>query len=286
MPLSKGRLVANDGWTACWSVSLNCCCCSCCCDCCCCCNWTLCICGKDCNNCCCCLCCKNFCWYNACSCDWRACKGTESCLCNSCWITCCWKISSCLTSSLGIFAIGDKLFGSWIKKADKCMALEFIWPVGMVMWEEALEAPCCWCLCGICWGFWSWFGLCWTKDAPSRTDEPEILILLEENDMGEAGSRLYDSAFILALRCKWGPPESAEFASVTKELAPTLSPEFAALFRARLMSSQTMEIQTRKLTSGQWSWRVHKRRIQLMGAQMYQGMFLFMEEDARSQWRM
>lgn len=42
---------------------------------------------------------------------------------------------------------------------------------------------------------------------------------------------------MLALLCKWGPPESAEFASVTKELAPTLGPELATLFNAALFIS-------------------------------------------------
>lgn len=67
-----------------------------------------------------------------------------------------------------------------------------------------------------------------------------MLILLEENDMGDAGRRIYDSVLMLALLCKWGPPEKAEFASVTKELAPTLGPEFATLFNiALLMSPET-----------------------------------------------
>lgn len=64
-----------------------------------------------------------------------------------------------------------------------------------------------------------------------------MLILLEENDMGDAGNRIYESVLKLALLCKWGPPDNAEFASVTKELAPTLGPEFATLFNTALLIS-------------------------------------------------
>lgn len=64
-----------------------------------------------------------------------------------------------------------------------------------------------------------------------------MLMLLEVNDIGEAGKHKYDSVLMLALLCKWGPPESAEFASVTKELAPTLGPEFATLFNTALFMS-------------------------------------------------
>lgn len=66
-----------------------------------------------------------------------------------------------------------------------------------------------------------------------------MLILLDENDMGDAGAgrRIYDSVLMLALLCKRGPPESAEFASVTKELAPTLGPEFPTLFKTVLFTS-------------------------------------------------
>ena len=39
------------------------------------------------------------------------------------------------------------------------------------------------------------------------------------------------------LLCKWGPLESAELASVANELAPTLDPEFAALFKTVLFTS-------------------------------------------------
>lgn len=46
---------------------------------------------------------------------------------------------------------------------------------------------------------------------------------------------------MLALLCNWGPPESAEFASVTNELAPTLSPEFATLFKTVLFMSPETE---------------------------------------------
>lgn len=62
-------------------------------------------------------------------------------------------------------------------------------------------------------------------------------MLLDENDMGEAGRRKYDSVLMLALLCKWGPPESTEFASVTKELAPTLGPEFATPLKTALFMS-------------------------------------------------
>ena len=41
----------------------------------------------------------------------------------------------------------------------------------------------------------------------------------------------------LALLCKWGPPERAEFASVTKELAPTLGAEFVTVFKTALLIS-------------------------------------------------
>lgn len=64
-----------------------------------------------------------------------------------------------------------------------------------------------------------------------------MLMLLDENDMGEAGRRKYDSVLMLALLCKWGPPESTEFASVTKELAPTLGPEFATPLKTALFMS-------------------------------------------------
>ena len=64
-----------------------------------------------------------------------------------------------------------------------------------------------------------------------------MLILLEEKDMGDAGKRMYDSLLMLALLCKWGPPESTEFASVTKELAPTLGPEFATPLKTALFMS-------------------------------------------------
>lgn len=78
---------------------------------------------------------------------------------------------------------------------------------------------------------------CCTTEDPSTTDEPEILMLLDEKDMGDAGKRIYESVLMLALLCKWGPPEKAEFASVTKELAPTLGPEFATLFNIALFIS-------------------------------------------------
>ena len=41
----------------------------------------------------------------------------------------------------------------------------------------------------------------------------------------------------LVLLCKWGPPEREEFASVTKELAPTLGAEFATVFKTALLIS-------------------------------------------------
>lgn len=68
-------------------------------------------------------------------------------------------------------------------------------------------------------------------------DEAEKLILLEENDMGDAGSRIYDSELKLPLRCKLGPPDKPEFASVTNELAPTLGPELATLCKTLLLMS-------------------------------------------------
>ncbi|KAF5810059.1 hypothetical protein HanXRQr2_Chr04g0164931 [Helianthus annuus] len=72
-------------------------------------------------------------------------------------------------------------------------------------------------------------------------EEPEILILLEENDKGDAGKRIWDSVLILALLWRCGPlPESPELASVTIELAPMLVPEVATLFITLLgMSAKT-----------------------------------------------
>ena len=61
--------------------------------------------------------------------------------------------------------------------------------------------------------------------------------MFDVNDMGDAGKRKYESVLMLALLCKWGPPENAEFASVTKELAPTLGAEFATLFKTALFIS-------------------------------------------------
>lgn len=58
---------------------------------------------------------------------------------------------------------------------------------------------------------------------PSMTEEPEML--LDENDIGEAGTRMNESPFMLVLCCNWAPPESDELASVTKELTPMLGPE-------------------------------------------------------------
>lgn len=49
-------------------------------------------------------------------------------------------------------------------------------------------------------------------------------MLLDEKDIGEAGMRMYDSLFMLALLCIWGPPDRHELASVTSELTPTLGP--------------------------------------------------------------
>lgn len=45
---------------------------------------------------------------------------------------------------------------------------------------------------------------------------------------------------MLALLCKLGPPDRAELASVTKELAPTLRPELATVFKAALLTSPEM----------------------------------------------
>jgi hypothetical protein len=61
-----------------------------------------------------------------------------------------------------------------------------------------------------------------------------MLILFDVNDMGDVGNRMYDSVLMLTLLSRWGPPGSAEFASVTEELAPTLGPEFATLFKTAL----------------------------------------------------
>ena len=164
----------------------------------------------------------------------------ESCLWRICCITCCCCIiSSCFISSLGFFDSWDTLFGSWMKDPGTCAP---IWREDGPVWDAgndvALEAPfsCCWFCCN-CWAFWSWWVLCCTTQEPSITDEPEILILFDVNDMGDAGNRKYESVLTLALLCKWGPPERAEFASVTKELAPTLGAEFATLFKAALFIS-------------------------------------------------
>jgi len=63
---------------------------------------------------------------------------------------------------------------------------------------------------------------------PSMTEEPEVL--LDENDIGEAGTRMNESQFMLLLGCNWAPPESDELVSVTKELTPMLGPdEFVVL---------------------------------------------------------
>jgi len=60
------------------------------------------------------------------------------------------------------------------------------------------------------------------------TEEPEVL--LDENDIGEAGTRMNESPFMLVLGCNWASPESDELVSVTKELAPMLGPdEFVVL---------------------------------------------------------
>lgn len=57
----------------------------------------------------------------------------------------------------------------------------------------------------------------------STTEDPEMLF--DENDIGDAGTRMNESAFMLVLDCNWAPPESDELASVTKELTPMLGPE-------------------------------------------------------------
>jgi hypothetical protein len=57
----------------------------------------------------------------------------------------------------------------------------------------------------------------------STTEEPDMLF--DENDIGDAGTRMNESAFMLVLGCNWAPPESDELASVTKELTPMLEPE-------------------------------------------------------------
>jgi hypothetical protein len=43
---------------------------------------------------------------------------------------------------------------------------------------------------------------CCTTEDPSTTEEPEMLILLDEKDIGDAGNRIYDSVLMLALLCK------------------------------------------------------------------------------------
>jgi hypothetical protein len=64
-----------------------------------------------------------------------------------------------------------------------------------------------------------------------------MLILFDVNDRGDAGNLKYESPLMLALLCIWRSPESAEFASVTKELAPTLGAELATLFKIALFIS-------------------------------------------------
>jgi hypothetical protein len=44
------------------------------------------------------------------------------------------------------------------------------------------------------------------------TEEPEMLF--DENDIGEAGTRMNESVFMLVLGCNFAPPENDELASV------------------------------------------------------------------------
>lgn len=64
-----------------------------------------------------------------------------------------------------------------------------------------------------------------------------MLTLLDENDMGDAGMRMYDSVLKLELLRRFGPPESPELASVTNELTPALGPGLATLFKNVLLAS-------------------------------------------------
>ena len=64
------------------------------------------------------------------------------------------------------------------------------------------------------------------------TEEPEML--LDENDIGDAGTRINESPFMLVLGCNWAPPESDELPSVTKELTPMLGPEEFVVLTGRL----------------------------------------------------
>jgi len=45
---------------------------------------------------------------------------------------------------------------------------------------------------------WSWGGLCCTME-PSMTEEPEMLF--DENDIGDAGTHMNESVFMLLLGC-------------------------------------------------------------------------------------
>jgi hypothetical protein len=77
-----------------------------------------------------------------------------------------------------------------------------------------------------------------------------MLILFDVNDIGDVGNRMYDSVLMLTLLCRWGPPGSAEFASVTKELAPTLGPEFTTLFKTALFISPETRPKLGRLVPG------------------------------------
>ena len=161
--------------------------------------------GNCCDNCCCCRCwmCANFCcrikaWSCGLCWPWR---WRELWPWSSRWIICCCRISSCLISTLGFFWAGNAT------------------PASVPGCDVALD-DLRFCIC-------SWGGLCCMMD-PSMTDEPDML--LDENDIGEAGRRMNESAFMLVLCWNWAPPESDELQSVTKELTPILGPEeFAEL---------------------------------------------------------
>ena len=67
------------------------------------------------------------------------------------------------------------------------------------------------------------------------TQDRGALMLLDENEIGDAGNCKYVSLLILALLCKCGPPENDELAPVAYEFAAAmLGPEFPAPFNAWL----------------------------------------------------
>ena len=149
--------------------------------------WDGCIWANGCNNCCClcCNCASLCCWIKAWSCGfccpWR---WRELWPWSSCWISCCCS-SSCLTSILDFFGA--------------CNA-----PLASIMGCDVTLEDLRFCN-------WSWGGLCCTME-PSMTEEPEMLF--DENDIGDAGTRMNESVFMLLLGCNWAPPVNDELASV------------------------------------------------------------------------